>query len=489
MKYLILCLLCFQTSLMALENFDLDILEEFVHSDVSKMIEKNRENLDKSLKLNEKRLYFKGQKKSGIDWANISSQDWLNFNAWVKERELKDNSDARLNETVNTTYTELVGSVIKCVGFCYKYEGVDRIKAEFMTRLHEGDEFVTGEDSYSWIFLMDGSLLRLSPKTSVTLQEINFTATGQLFILRLNRGFVSYVQRSSRPVDYVEKEETDVLFSPLMFTHANREYYMMKTFRNLDEKDKLNYTLGKAPGAIEQYQYLNSLIRKNNEFLKSRKTQFVLYSPNFTVEGEHASVNLFYEPNFKGYISLFPLGQEGEGANVVVGKRGYNQTETINLDWNKWYTVDAKGEEISETEVDHLKYLRVTLSYLERIPSVLIAREALIDKKLKTMLQAEFSLEEMAKNFGYRLWNVIGPDEDKKRLNFVREYVRRVETTNLKTLGKLIKKEEIGMTKDYIQKAFNAYYFRLKRKYHADFQKIYYFSDTQYYLWMLRNGK
>ena len=88
-----------------------------------------------------------------------------------------------------------MGRVIKCLGVCSKYHETVRHSAEFRVMLGEGDEVFTNENSYLWIMLSDGSLLKLMPRTSVTLQEFNIGKTKNTVLLRLNQGQIHYQPR------------------------------------------------------------------------------------------------------------------------------------------------------------------------------------------------------------------------------------------------------------------------------------------------------
>jgi hypothetical protein len=73
---------------------------------------------------------------------------------------------------------------------------------------------------------------------------------------------------------------------------------------------------------------------------------------------------------------------------------------------------------------------------VSRIPSLTLAREYFFKDYAEILYRENYDRLILAKIDGYRLWGSLSPDENKKedlylRLEYLKEYFRRIETTNL----------------------------------------------------------
>ena len=481
----------------ALNDFDQEIIEKYMldknqSPDTSFGQERDSWRL-KSSEIDKLGFKFKGQSRNSIDWDDINQEEWHSFTIWKKNRERRDvNTEWRRN-LGSAKYSEMMGKVIKCLGSCYNYRGVKKVRAEYLSQLMEGDEFVTEKDSYAWLFLVDGSLIRLAPNSSVTLQEVNISRKDFFVIVRLNNGFMNFIPRSRDFIKEQNRPESDLAFLPLEVKEANREYHFIQEFRALDEKMQMELTLQKNPGHQNQYRLLNNYIEKNNKYLSSRSSRYFLFTPSFSIEGSDNPVHMFYEPNGVGNFSInqqmsFQSALKKK-VMVKVGTRGYKNTELQTPEWNDWYQVDVTGRVIEKKIIEN-NILNSSLSFFKRIPSILIAREIWLERMMSQILSFDWTEREFAEKFGYRLWNIADPLEGEKRLRFVREYIRRVETTNLESIAKLLKTTDLkGFDKSYVIAAMKKHYYTLKNFYGIERSKIFRFSNIEYYLWILKNGR
>lgn len=478
-----------------LDDFDISVIEENILEEkrittpVQARVQVNTIDSEKS------RVYkFKGESLNNIQWDLIDENEWLSFDLWKENNENSNLNQAAVRKVMRElAHTEIMGRVIKCLGNCFNYRGVKRVRAQYLTQLKEGDEFSTLEDSYAWIFLMDGSLVRLSPNSSITLQEINVSQDDFFIMLRLNNGFMSFIPRSSKTIKSSDLAQTDLGFLPIQISNANQEFFAIQQYRSLNKSEKYAFSLKAQPGLWEQYQKLNELIKENNTYMQKRKTRFYLFTPNFSVEGENNPVHMFYEAGGDGIFSISNKFEFNEAADelieTVISKRGYNNIDVFSPQWDQWYEVDAEGS-IINTKLENTHLLNANLALLKRIPSLLLAREIWLDKFMKPMLSRNLEEREVAEKFGYRLWNVQQKNEKQKRINFIREYIRRIETTNIHSLIKLLsEKKQIGFDRSYLKLAMEKHYKHLKKKYSEKQMKIFNFSDVDYYLWILKNAR
>ena len=98
----------------------------------------------------------------------------------------------------------------------------------------------------------------------------------------------------------------------------------------------------------------------------------------------------------------------------------------------------------------------------------------------------------MAINHGLVLWG----DDLNRRFDFLVEYMRRIETTNLKSLDNLLIKiadngrpEEKDISDLHYRASLKAYLTDLKKRYTKNYTQVREMNDLQYYIWILRHGK
>ena len=188
---------------------------------------------------------FEGERRSQIDWANLDHDAYLSFENWKKKQEL--DFDQQTERSLNRR--EQMGLVFGCFGTCYNYRELGRHGLRFKSKLYEGDQIETDAASHLWIFLMDGSLLRLGPHSSITLREINLLTNETFYSLRLNRGHGFMLTREDYLLIESNLAETDQLFLPNRLVEAN----------NIEGN-----TYNPAEPSSKQTKQLNKLLQNKN---------------------------------------------------------------------------------------------------------------------------------------------------------------------------------------------------------------------------------
>ncbi len=441
MKYMILILFLFGAVLSAGAN-DLDELDAML--DIEEAASKNsiEEATGDSSNIDEFKLYrknqgvqfnFKGVKKSLIEWKRIKPDNWLSLDHWKKSRVRKDQEpEWKLNLT-ERNLKELVGRFLECVGDCRIYRGEGFSTSQYKSSVRELDEIITQSDSYAWIAMMDGTLVRISPNTSLSFKEINIGKSENFIHLRINSGNILVLNRESLLYKERNLRETDKLFLPLSKNEANIEEVKI----TLDEKDLSNF-IAEDTKVLKHYKKLNALISENNEFVNNKPTYTFVVMPNGTVYGKNMQTEFVVLLGGESFVKRrtyeeqkLVLKEEVSESPVEFFYRGFENIERFTLEPGVWYQVAAKGREIAAHE-DPLKF-QIGEYLTSNIPSILIARELLLKKHSQFLFTENPSRKDLAENSGYRLWGKIDePGEDLNlRLKFLFEYTRRIETTNL----------------------------------------------------------
>lgn len=429
-----------------------------------------------------------GQTFSTIPWSNINTDEFLSVTKWITERELKDQHEDWRQRIRAATFQEHVGKILQCIGECFIYRGIERATVQHLSQVKEGDEMHTGKDSVAWIYFMDGSLMRLGAETSISFQEINFSKTEVFHLARLNRGHIYWHPRLKKELPFDDGPETDSMSLPLLVRDANTEASERMLFQKQADPERVSqlYSLN-HDALMKQFESLNGLIKKNNEGIKLQ-TRMMLVSPNASVVSREGSFDFIFIPGGKSYTKKRTSRDKDE---MELHLRGYTNNTAHKITEEAWIEIDPLGRNFSALE-DAPGAVQIMELLTKRIKSIELARELWVSKLTIPLMAALDNPEALEKNFGYIVWN----DDLEKRYNFLVEYTRRIETTNLRSLENLlIKLQEKGepvqreLSPVHYQKSLNHYLFGLKKRYDKNKLRVKEFNDLQYYVWILRHGK
>lgn len=440
-------------------------------------------------KINEKEVVIdveprKGQNYSIIPWRNIDPEGFLNIDYWLNDRKLKDALPEWKVRLRNERHLNIVGKVLSCAGTCPGFRGTDKVNTEFLSRIAEGDEFRTEKDSFAWIYLMDGSLLRLGAESSVSFHEISISNTEIFYLIRLNQGHVYWHHRPKDAHVTDTAPETDSITLPLMVREANLQWYERKRFQAQTDREHRAEVLDLSALAIQdQVKKLNELKLANNE--AHIPCRIMMVAPNVTVKGVDVSFNLIHVPGEKSWF------RKQSGGEFSVELRGYNVTQTDVPRPEVWNEVETNGRTM--TEAPPMGELDVAELLTKRIQTIELAREIWMEKFSVPMLKSVATPKELALNFGYGHWK----EEDlAKRREFLSEYTRRVETTNLRSIENLLVRLETSgegprkvLAPALYEKALNHYLLGLKSRYTDKKMRLREMNELEYYVWLLKHGK
>lgn len=435
---------------------------------------------------------LKGQGYSIIPWKGINPEGFLNIDYWMTDRALKDVTPDWKIRLRDQRHSELMGKVLKCVGSCPVFRGTEKAKVEHLSRILEGDEFKTEKDSYAWIYLMDGTLVRIGAESSVSFNEMLVSPKEIFYVLRLNFGHVYWHPRTTAEVTPEFKPETDAVFLPLMLRETNLEWFERKRFSSQDDRLHLNEVMELKDLAIkDQVALLNEMKKKNNEAVeKSKKsdvlTRVMMVAPNVTLTAEKFSFNMIHVTGGKTWFRK----TSGEGTPQVE-LRGYLKTATPIDQVEAWSEVEPNGRSLTVAGPNGM--IDVAELLTKRIQTIELARETWMEKFTLPILADLDQQKQLGIEHGYRLWEEA---DLKKRQEFLSEYTRRVETTNLRSVENyLVRLENAGeaprreLAPDIYQKALNHYLLGLKTRYTQKKMRVRELNDLEYYVWLLRNGK
>jgi hypothetical protein len=439
-------------------------------------------------------VYFKDQKRSMTRWESLEPSDWLNFDYWKKASKLKDEVPKWETILQEKRLREIMGRVVECVGDCRLFRGRGFNSTNYRSSIREGDELITLGDSYAWIFLMDGTLVRVSPDTSVTFKEFNVGKKEFFVHIRVNSGNVVYMNRSRSPLKEVTDRETDQIFLPLEFYEANPISGTVEV-----NEDNLFALLDDSENKLINIRRLNQLIKENNESISDKKTFNFLVMPNGTLTGYDLNVEMIVLLGNRSYIKQRAsewqgLTEQKDEAGLFYF-RGFENNQNYPMDVGNWQEIDVSGRSIRPAEKPELFSFGEILS--KRPWSIMVARELMM-KNYSLPFYNETDPNVLALEHGYRMWGELGEDKKddlQKRLNYLHEYTRRIETSNLLAANQFVKKVEqrgddvkrFEYSNRFYKTAFN-YYIRREENTSQDNSDREILNSTTKPLWKRING-
>ena len=430
----------------------------------------------------------KGQGHSIIPWSTLDPENWLSINTWVAERQIKDVTPDWKIRMRRAEQHELAGKILQCRGVCEIYRGSNKAQVQHLSQILEGDEIKTEKDSVAWVYMMDGSLMRLSPETSISINEFNIGKSEIFVLARLNQGHIFWHPRDKKEMSPVFLPETDSVSLPVMVREANLGFFERQIFRSQTDETRLSEVLELDEVAVKkQFEAINQMRSENNSKM-ILGTRFMMVSPNSTIVSRNAGFDYLYLPGGKGYLKK---RTNMENEEFLVQLRGYTSNEERTISNSDWYEISPNGRVILGME-DVPGILQVAELITKRIKTIELSREIWVKNFTLSVMERINNPKLLAQEHGYSLWG----EEIDRRYNFLVEYTRRIETTNLRSLENLlIKLEESGeklsrdLSMDLYHSSLNHYLFGLKSRYDNKQMKVREMNDLQYYVWILQNGK
>ena len=383
--------------------------------------------------------YFKGHKRSLIDWEGVDEKEWLSFKKWRENFEKREKFPPWERLKRERSLKERVGHIMDCRG-SVGFLGLGKIKCN-LKHCKEGDEIQTSKDSFLWLFLLDGTMVRVSPQSSITMREINITPFEIFFHARINFGNILWLSREGSLLEEKKERETDTLFDP----HPLFEVLPMIKKSQVREDNLFSYLEKESPSLI-QYKRLNAKIKRNGSFFKSKKSIAFLVMPNGTLFGERLKVEMIVLLGGETFLKRRTFKQLGlkekgplETLLAEVFLRGYENNKGNLIEEGLWYEINKLGTSLNALEPKNYRKFLMGEFITQRIPTMLLAREHFLKRYSWFIFNNKLTSKELALRYGYRLWRSWSSKikELRARVEYLKEYTRRVETTVLKESAKL----------------------------------------------------
>lgn len=340
------------------------------------------------------------QKQDLNDWKKIDLKSWFSFHEWRKTFHERAEDIYFKTKFIASSKKERLGFVISCVGLCELFRGEKKNYAHKLTEIKEGDEIITQKNSYLYLFILDGTLVRLAPNTSLSLNDIDISPTRFFIHARLNNGFMQWIARSEDNIPQDSLHDTDQLFSKTIPIIKNRQSFY-------DPDSQLRNRIDE----------LNRRVDENNEFTHFKKTTVLIRTPVANIMGKNGNFSIF---SILGYETFIKSDIE---TKLTLRKR--KSPPKINLEKNEWYKVDRYGKKVKKNSSLNATFGMAELM-TKRPFTMFLKREKWLKKYSQELFDPTTPLERIY-HLGYQMWDYKDYDILKIKFFDLDKKIKRIQ--------------------------------------------------------------
>ena len=286
------------------------------------------------------------KKVNPVYFEDKTARDQLDIDHWIKRVEEMSVTQKRRDDNVNKS--TLVGKIIFSVGDVRIIRGQGRVAKEARF-LYEGDILETKATGACWLVLLDGALLRISPRSSISLSEVMFNEKNFNAFIRLNRGEVYFLSRSKNDLGKTGGDFFDFSFMGMMNTALIEDVvgYFGET---LFSSKKIS---------LKSLLEMQKVYSNDNQFEAwSLKSNYFFFNENFFSSIPPSEVFFLIEGK-RSFFKINKILEENErpGFSLV----GYLEEEMKAVENGKWYVADRS--QINEApELEGVDFFLKTLT-------------------------------------------------------------------------------------------------------------------------------
>ena len=127
------------------------------------------------------------RQRNSTYFENLSVDGQLSLEKWLERNtQLEESGYFSTRRLDNKSVKNLVGKIIRKVGDVRIERDSALTKGSNGSFLYKGDTIETMETGATWIVLINGALVRVSPNSSISISEYIFNEKKMTFFLRLN---------------------------------------------------------------------------------------------------------------------------------------------------------------------------------------------------------------------------------------------------------------------------------------------------------------
>jgi hypothetical protein len=279
-------------------------------------------HLDENKTPVEDELYNEQINETQFDLSDFDTREWR------KKRVQKILNRGRAFQDYDKKDALTIGQVSAIRGDAFIYRGIGRIALKKNGHFKQGDLIETEENGHVWISLIDGTMIRLSPSSTYSIESFEVSPVNLLFFHRINNGNVSFISRQDKSLSPLSVLETDRIFYPFF------DIYELSDFLKFSNKDKYDARIIQS----EKYRYLNFLKNNNKHIFNKKKVQHVVSTPFLTIDLLKVHIEFVVDWKGRDFIKINQSNEE-----ITYYKKNIDRLEKVSFDnLNTWYEVSSR---------------------------------------------------------------------------------------------------------------------------------------------------
>ncbi|MAW07351.1 MAG: hypothetical protein CME61_03600 [Halobacteriovoraceae bacterium] len=169
------------------------------------------------------------RQRNSTYFENLSVDGQLSLEKWLERNtQLEESGYFSTRRLDNKSVKNLVGKIIRKVGDVRIERDSALTKGSNGSFLYKGDTIETMETGATWIVLINGALVRVSPNSSISISEYIFNEKKMTFFLRLNFGELLGKLKSKNDYTIADKKFSDLAFEPVLSKEELSRFYKTK---------------------------------------------------------------------------------------------------------------------------------------------------------------------------------------------------------------------------------------------------------------------
>jgi len=253
---------------------------------------------------------------------------------WRKKRLQKLLNSGRLFDSYDEKNTIIIGQVAVVRGEAFILRGKGQFKVKKKSTFKPGDLIETKESGHLWLSLIDGTMIRLAPNSTYSLEFFEKSEKKVILYHRINNGNVHFISRLQKSVTPSSTIETDRIFYPFFDVHEYSRLFSFSKERKFDSK-KMHK---------EKFNFLNFLIKVNEGFNRDIEVEHIINTPFLIFDA--LAINVEFLINWQGFD--FVKFHEMD-SKLKVFKKNISKLQDVAISKKKvWYEASMNKIEVSE---------------------------------------------------------------------------------------------------------------------------------------------
>lgn len=279
---------------------------------------------------------------------------------WRKDRIQKILNSGRVFDGFDEKNILNIGQIIIVKGNALVHRGKGNLKVKKGTLFKSGDLIETLDNGHLWLGLIDGTVIRIGPKSIYSLEFFEKSNEQLILFHRINNGNVHFLSRLNKSASPSSIIETDRIFYPF--------FNVLEFAKFLEFSNQNNFNSEKIHK--EKFKFLNYLLKINDGFNRGVKVGHVINTPFLIFDTENIEGEFLVDWHGRDFVKLMDHSE-----NLKIYKKNIKDLEEIKIsEKNIWW--EASLDDFKINNDSNLAWYGDFV--IKDIPSIRIIVELLI---------------------------------------------------------------------------------------------------------------